>query len=72
MLTQWAQYNNRVVFISENLPRKQLPIFRTEKIARARNIVLSLARDNSYESSDVLFADADKEFKKLLDEVSKV
>lgn len=48
ILKEWSQRNERVTFVSEYLSEKELPGSRTEKIARARNIVLALARDPAY------------------------
>lgn len=48
ILEKWSKKNNRVTFISEHVSKKKLPGSRTEKIARARNIVLALARDPAY------------------------
>lgn len=45
---KWAEENNRVYFVSEELRHDQLLGSRTENIARARNVVLSLARDSKY------------------------
>lgn len=46
--SEWAKANDKVVFISENLHSNELPPSRTECIARARNIVLSIARNEKY------------------------
>lgn len=40
----WAEKNPKVTFISEKLIEKHLPQSRPERIARARNIVLSCKR----------------------------
>lgn len=45
ILSKWSENNSHVLFISENLPKASLPLSRTEKIARARNIVLNEARN---------------------------
>ena len=56
----WAKTNTRVCFLSENIPRKLLPPSRTENIARARNIVLRVARGEEYRDFDYLImADLD-------------
>lgn len=58
ILRKWSDNNPHVLFISENLSRASLPLSRTEKIARARNIVLNEAR--SYLGFDYLImADLD-------------
>lgn len=43
----WARNNSCVIFISETLSKRELPLCRTEKIARARNRVLSVVREYS-------------------------
>lgn len=48
LFSKWAEQNSHVVFISEMLPVKQLSKVREKNIARARNIVLSLAKDAKY------------------------
>lgn len=48
LFQQWAQKNPHVLFITETLPVNRLPHSREETIARARNIVLSKARDPKY------------------------
>ena len=48
-LTKWAKKNSHVSFISEKISHKQLPKTREERIAIARNIVLSLAKKSQYD-----------------------
>jgi len=48
ILAEWAQRNSQVTLVSEILNENQLPPSRTEKIARARNRILSLARDPKF------------------------
>ena len=54
LLSAWAEKNDRITFITENLSNEELPVSRTEKIARARNIVLSLAKEGAYSDYDYL------------------
>jgi hypothetical protein len=50
ILAQWASENKKVTFLSETLPNDLLSTMcRTEKIARARNIVLDLVRQINYQ-----------------------
>lgn len=51
---EWAQTNSHVIFISEMVPESQLPPSRTERIARARNWVLSVARKDEYSEFEYL------------------
>ncbi|NGX45176.1 MAG: hypothetical protein K940chlam2_00319 [Chlamydiae bacterium] len=51
---EWAQTNPHVIFISEMVPDIQLSPSRTERIARARNRVLSVARGEEYSEFDYL------------------
>jgi hypothetical protein len=48
LFNDWARKNSRVVFVHENFSSQQSAIARTEKIARARNKVLSIARRPQY------------------------
>lgn len=48
LFSEWAKKNPHVVFITERVKEKDLPASRTEKIARARNIVLAHAKDSQY------------------------
>lgn len=61
ILAGWAERNPHVIFLSENLPASQLKqLSRVAAIARARNIVLSVAREarfNDYEH--IIMADLD-------------
>lgn len=50
----WARLNPKVVFLSETLEASALPYSRTERIARARNIVLSIAKEPQYEDYEYL------------------
>ena len=45
LLTEWAENNKNVVFVSEKLSEEMLSVSRTEKIARARNKVLEIVRN---------------------------
>ncbi len=47
-LVQWAQNNSKVYLQTEYIPKEQLPLSRTEKIARARNKVLQMAKDPKF------------------------
>lgn len=49
LYADWARRNSHVVFVSENLAAHELPGSREERIARARNIVLDIARDEKYD-----------------------
>lgn len=56
----WAQKNPHVTFISENVDAAKLPKARTEKIARARNIVLEILKDPKFKDFEyTLMADLD-------------
>jgi hypothetical protein len=56
----WADRNPHVTFLSERVPKDRLPPSRTERIARARNQVLSIARQEEYADFDYLImADLD-------------
>ncbi len=50
----WASVNPKVTFLTENVPVHQQPLSRTEKIARARNIVLAKARESQYTGFEYL------------------
>jgi hypothetical protein len=63
LMQKWAQKNHRVTFKSETLTDSELPASRTEKIARARNIVLEMARDPKYKEYKYLIM-ADLDFRK--------
>jgi hypothetical protein len=63
ILSQWASENKKVTFLSETLPDDLLStMFRTEKIARARNIVLDLVRQINYQDYKYLIM-VDLDFK---------
>lgn len=49
LLADWARRNSHVLFVSEYLKLNELPNNREEKIARARNIVLDLAKDAKFD-----------------------
>ncbi|MFV0340873.1 MAG: hypothetical protein ACK5MA_09685 [Parachlamydiaceae bacterium] len=49
LLADWARRNTHVLFVSEYLKLNELPKSREEKIARARNIVLDLAKDAKFD-----------------------
>lgn len=67
LFQDWAQKNPKVIFISENLSKKQIRkqlttgrINRTECIARARNIVLDIALKPEYDDYKyIIWADLD-------------
>jgi hypothetical protein len=60
ILREWAKKNDKVLFISEVVPQKQLPFLRMEMIARARNIVLEKAKLPEYSDHQYLImADLD-------------
>lgn len=48
LLDEWAQRNKRVIFISEKLSPEELALSREERIANARNNVLSVACDSKF------------------------
>jgi glycosyltransferase involved in cell wall biosynthesis len=48
LFRDWARANPKVCFLHEKVRKKGLPPSRTEKIARARNVVLQCARDPRY------------------------
>lgn len=48
LFKNWAKNNSHVIFVHENMPDTRLAIARTEKIARARNKILSIARRSQY------------------------
>lgn len=48
VLNAWAAYNSHVICLSEYLSPQEQPSTRTEKIARARNRVLAVARRDEY------------------------
>ncbi len=50
---EWAKKNPKIIFISEKLTKKE-PASKTEKIARARNIVLSKVRNLKYQDFEYL------------------
>lgn len=59
-LSAWAEKNPHVVFTSETLSSSELPPTRPEQIARARNHVLSLAKDPKYgDFAYLIMADLD-------------
>ena len=62
LLSEWAEKNHHVVFLSENLSKEELPPSRTEKIAKARNLVLNAARDPKYSEYEYLIM-ADLDFR---------
>lgn len=62
LLAEWAAANPNVVFITETLPKDQLPASREECIARARNIVLSIAKEDRYHDFEHLIM-VDLDFK---------
>jgi len=73
ILEEWSRRNNRVVFITEKLSKEELSEgalsfdylgvpSREERIARARNIVLSYARDEKYNDYEYLIM-ADLDFR---------
>jgi hypothetical protein len=62
-LANWAKINKRVIFKSENLAAAEMPASRTEKIARARNMVLEIAKDPIFQDFKYLVM-ADLDFKK--------
>jgi len=55
LFKKWSLENSRVLFLSEYLSSDEMPKARTEKIARARNMVLTAARDEKYQTFDYLF-----------------
>ncbi len=58
--TRWKDRNPHVVFFSEKLPPEKIAPSRTEKIACARNCVMSVARGEKYREFDILiWADLD-------------
>jgi hypothetical protein len=61
---KWAMHNHRVHFVSEVFKPSELCHSRTENIARARNVVLSLARDSQYDGFKYLIM-ADLDFFKV-------
>jgi len=62
---EWAEKNSRVHFTSEIIRQDQLETSRTEIIAKARNNVLSLAKDPQYDDFKYLIM-ADLDFSKVL------
>ncbi len=62
ILSKWSKENSHVICISEQLPKKDLPESRPERIAKARNIVLKRAKDPKYAGFDYLIM-ADLDFK---------
>lgn len=62
LLSSWAVGKEQVTFITENLREDELPLCRTEKIARARNIVLDVARGSPYKDYEFLIM-VDLDFK---------
>lgn len=54
LLYRWAATNPRVVFESEMLSERKLSDRREERIARARNIVLEIAKREEYDDFDYL------------------
>lgn len=54
ILSKWSKNNQKVIFLSETLSKVQLPQSRTERIARARNKVLSVAKAPEYADFDYL------------------
>ncbi len=62
LFSEWAARNPKVSFHSENIPPEHLPASRTENIARARNIILTLARDPKYSDFEYLIM-ADLDFR---------
>lgn len=63
IMQEWASRNSKVLFKSEYLAKQDLPVARTEKIARARNIVLELASDAKYSGYKYLIM-ADLDFRR--------
>lgn len=60
LLSEWALRNPSVCFVSETLEESFLPASREERIARARNIVLEIAKDDKYKNcKHVVMADLD-------------
>jgi glycosyltransferase involved in cell wall biosynthesis len=60
LFSQWAQKNNRVIFQHENVPIEELnSLSRTEKIARARNIVLKVAQEKYHDYNFLIMVDLD-------------
>jgi len=60
LFKEWAKNNENITFLSENLPANEIPPCRTEKIARARNIVLTAARDKKFaDFTYLIMADLD-------------
>lgn len=62
IFNHWAEKNHKVVFIHETVPINSLPASRTERIARARNIVIDLAKSQQYCDFEYLIM-ADLDFK---------
>lgn len=60
----WTKLNPHVVLQCEDVPTDKLPRSRTEKIARARNCVLAMARDPKYSDFKYLIM-ADLDFETL-------
>lgn len=54
LFSRWVKTNPRVTFLSEHLTLRALAGARTEKIARARNIVLEAARSPQYKDFEYL------------------
>ncbi len=72
LFSKWAQQNGHVTFLTECLPPEELPLTRTERIARGRNIVLSIAKDSKFSDFEYLvMADLDSEHPWPVDEVIK-
>ncbi len=62
-MQSWALANSKVAFYTETLSDEDLPVSRTGRIARARNLVLDLASDPIYSGFDY-FIMADLDFQK--------
>lgn len=60
ILTEWARKNPRVIFSTETISSDSLPLNRTERIARARNQVLTMAKNERFKDFKyLLMADLD-------------